>query len=402
MKFNLTSFLRNKLNTSTFELHWIGFFQKISIVLTYCAIASKCFGHITNVNNIDTNFQSWDPKKTWVFAVGIIDFSKSKSFDSFTGTQRKDVVFIDTLIASGVPKSKIVFLQDNEATSFNVFKMLRKTLRKVEKDETFLFYYTGHGHIVKNGDVVFVASDTQQSPRSIDLPVKSIVKLLKWKINDSRIILIADACYSGELCESAKKLGIRSFVCMTSSDSITQSTANWTFTEALIDSFSGHGFVDFNHDNRVTLDELKLHTERDLTYFENQIPTILSKGVGVSRFVLSSVKAADKNEVNGIRIQVNVGKKWFFAKILGSANGKFLVRYIGYDSKFDEWVSENQIRSIPKPDYYPVGADVEAFYSSKWYPAKILDQKHDIYFISYVGYSSKYNQWVGADYIRRK
>lgn len=72
-----------------------------------------------------------------------------------------------------------------------------------------------------------------------------------------RLMLLADSCHSGGLGEVAKALsGARQTVALTSSEASNTSTGNWTFTQTLIDGFSGRALLDRNDDDSLTFGEL--------------------------------------------------------------------------------------------------------------------------------------------------
>ncbi len=54
------------------------------------------------------------------------------------------------------------------------------------------------------------------------------------------------------------------------------------------------------------------------------------------------------------------------------------------------------------PGGFSVGETVEALWSGSWYDAKILKKKPGQYFITYPGYSSSWDQWIGGDKLRKK
>src|SRR5207237_100875 len=64
--------------------------------------------------------REWQPQRTWVFAVGILQFQHKDMFESFPQKNRRDTQLIEFFRQQGVPESQIVFLKDGQATSRRV------------------------------------------------------------------------------------------------------------------------------------------------------------------------------------------------------------------------------------------------------------------------------------------
>ncbi|MDX1386875.1 MAG: agenet domain-containing protein [bacterium] len=111
----------------------------------------------------------------------------------------------------------------------------------------------------------------------------------------------------------------------------------------------------------------------------------------------------------GDHAQVLWGGKWWSARVIAvnNAGNKCKIHYKGYGSKWDEWVGANRIRisgkSTPSgsaPGTYAAGQRVKILWGSKWWNGRILKKKGNKYYISYDGYSSKWNEWVGKSRLR--
>ncbi|MFC1669874.1 ankyrin repeat domain-containing protein [Spirochaetota bacterium] len=55
-----------------------------------------------------------------------------------------------------------------------------------------------------------------------------------------------------------------------------------------------------------------------------------------------------------------------------------------------------------KAETYSVGDKIEVIWSGQWYKAKVLKVSASKYYITYIGWASKWDEWVGPDRIRRK
>jgi len=102
------------------------------------------------------------------------------------------------------------------------------------------------------------------------------------------------------------------------------------------------------------------------------------------------------------------GGKWWPATVLSvnKAGTKCKIRYKGYSSKWDEWVGASRIRilsasSAKKSGYYS-GQSVKVLWGKKWWNARVLKVSGNRYKIHYDGYGSKWDEWVGPSRIRKR
>ena len=69
--------------------------------------------------------------------------------------------------------------------------------RKTSADDTLLFYYSGHGIPISEGDTCLSSSETDYySPRKNGFPSRELTDLINDS-NSTRIVEILDCCYSG-------------------------------------------------------------------------------------------------------------------------------------------------------------------------------------------------------------
>jgi len=111
----------------------------------------------------------------------------------------------------------------------------------------------------------------------------------------------------------------------------------------------------------------------------------------------------------GDRPQVLWGGKWWNARVIAvnSSGTKCKIRYKGYSSKWDEWVGASRYRSSSSSSTtasssYSVGQGVRVLWGGKWWNARILQKKGSKYYIKYDGYSSKWNEWVTRSRMKPK
>jgi hypothetical protein len=72
------------------------------------------------------NQGEWNPKKTWVFFVGVLEWKDKKTFASFPQKNRRDAVLLDVLRARGVPENQILYLKDKAATTGENSNVVRR------------------------------------------------------------------------------------------------------------------------------------------------------------------------------------------------------------------------------------------------------------------------------------
>src|SRR5438034_223239 len=58
----------------------------------------------------------WDPADTVVFAAGLLRWARHDLYDSMSRAERRDQALIETLAQRGVPRERMTFLRDHEAT----------------------------------------------------------------------------------------------------------------------------------------------------------------------------------------------------------------------------------------------------------------------------------------------
>lgn len=96
--------------------------------------------------------------------------------------------------------------------------------------------------------------------------------------------------------------------------------------------------------------------------------------------------------------------KWYPAKVIDTKPDSCQITYTGYDSSWDEWVGADRIKigEQPEPNPYPVGTAVQVLWNNKWYAAKVIELKPDSWKIHYDNYSDKWDEWVNESRIKAK
>ncbi len=343
--------------------------------------------------------RDWQPRHTWVFVVGTLQWKHRDMFDSFPKENRRDAQLVEFFRQQGVPAEQMVYLQDAQATTRRVKTAFPAFLAKAQEDDLVFVYYEGHGYKSDDGRTTYFATYDAGE----DVPgwsTDSIVKDVEKYFKGSRAFLTADCCYSGSLVQQAQRLGQRvSFACLTSSSASQLSTGNWTFTEMLIAGLSGKAYADLNGDGEITLSELAEDVKEDMAFAEEQLSSFTTTGDFSPDAVLARAERKSNPEVSK-RVEVKSEGQWWKARVIDARGGTFHVHYFGYEDSDDEWVQLSQIRESRVVEY-PAGARVEVNWKRKWYQAKVLSVERGVHLIHYVNYDDEWDEWVGAERIRR-
>src|SRR5215471_14468804 len=216
----------------------------------------------------------WDPEKTSVFVVGILEWEHSDIWSSFPECQkdRRDRQLVEHFRDAGVPDNRIVYLCDREATKSRIQQALRKLLDKTEEGDLLVFYFAGHGSRDADTNQTYFANYDAGNDDESAWSVTSIFKTIEKHFHGDRALLLADCCHSGALYDEAlryRNSGIK-YAALTSSYSHNSSTGNWTFSDCLLAGLRGEAEVDLNDDKIIELDELAHYSELELAFIEEQ------------------------------------------------------------------------------------------------------------------------------------
>lgn len=346
---------------------------------------------------------SWKPQRTWVFFVGLLEWQDSKKFGSFPQKNRRDEILLNVLRAKGVPENQILYLKDKQATTAKIQSSFASFLTKAQPGDWLFVYFCGHGFKSSDNKITYLAS-YDVSNKNLGWRVDSIPETIEQNFKGSNAILTLDNCYSGALAEAVKSRNTRnpkiSYAVMTSSHFNSFSTANWTFTESLIYAFRGDAYIDEDADGKITLAELESNSEEDMMFAEEQLASFIFTGSFSKQNVvaLSQKRAAPRV---GERVEVFSGGGWYKGFITDTNNGKYKIRYYGYEESDDEWVSEKQIRQSTQTQYR-IGSNVEVNWQGEWWSAKVLQVQGGVHYVAYDGFGTEWNEWVPSNRVREK
>ncbi len=376
------------------------------------------------------------------------------NFPPFSNTHRKDREFYELLKTQGIKPRNVTLLIDDESTVSAMKQAVLDALEKAPEGSTFIFYYAGHGVKDNDNTIYFASYDiTSGSYKKTGFDVNWLGDAVRDKFKGRLVWLLADCCYSGALLDEAKKINSagKNVIALTSAASCNISTANWTFTQTIIDCLSGLPLADRNSDGVISISETGTELGDAMKFRERQMcgfqlfgidetsPLTKSNGnvkTGSTEYapgsyymarkgsefapirILSSDKNtalcefydySDKSEVkinsselkpiyfvkysNGDNVKVSWEGKWYDAEVKKSQNDFYYIKYAGYDDFWNEWVAYDRIKTGNEKT-----AQVEE--NGAWYPAEVLEESGGKYFIRYTNYSYVWDEWVGKERIR--
>lgn len=142
----------------------------------------------------------------WALLVGIEAY-ENPQITPLKYTLNDVKVLADTLVGvAGFPKENVIVMTsdmkgtDKYPTNLNVLGMLETLAEKVQPEDTFLFYFSGHGYIRKEGDQEkHFLGTVNADPRSIrflemtSIPL-SVLRDVMGKVKALQTVFILDAC----------------------------------------------------------------------------------------------------------------------------------------------------------------------------------------------------------------
>lgn len=99
----------------------------------------------------------------------------------------------------------------------------------------------------------------------------------------------------------------------------------------------------------------------------------------------------------GERVMVEWNGSWYDASILETRGNQYHITYVGHSSSWDEWVGPERIKNSS----FSVGEDVKVEWKGSWFDASILAINEEQYQITYFGYDSSWDEWVGPERIQK-
>ena len=346
----------------------------------------------------------WKPSKTFVFAVGILEWEREDLWRSFPDAvpNRRDAQLVQHFREAGVPDEHIVYLQDKAATKHEIKRRFVELLDETDTGDLLIFYYAGHGYRnATNGKTWFANYDAADRMNS-GWSVANIFQTIDEHFSGDRVIVVADCCHSGALYDEVQartdeEVG---FCALTSSYSHNASTGAWTFTDSLLKSLRGRPNIDYDRDGDVDLEETARFIEGEMAFIEEQKSMFIARGRLRGDTVVAKTMGKAKPK-GGDHCEAFSDDAWYKAEILqyDEAAKKYEVHYCGFSSEYDEWLPASRVRGY-QPRAYAVGTAVQGCSDGEWYPARVLRSWYGLHLLRYDGYDATWDEWLGPSAVR--
>ena len=114
-------------------------FRRLSFV---CFVICLLVAHARNATARDDDSElDWNPEKTHVFVVGLLQWQDTSMWPSFPAAMkdRRDKQLVDFFHEAGVPKGQIKYLCDAEATKHRIEQVFVKLLDETDKGDLLIF-----------------------------------------------------------------------------------------------------------------------------------------------------------------------------------------------------------------------------------------------------------------------
>ena len=297
----------------------------------------------------------WRPERTWLLAVGVLEWQYSHMWPAFPKQNRRDQMVVEAMLRRGVPESQVRTLYDREATGQAIQARVKELLTKIPAGDTLVIYYAGHGHREANERKFWMVPYDGSHPFSL-WSLDDLTAQLEAGCKATRVMLIADCCFSGSLRLLARRhQGRLAFAGFSSSLARLTSTGNWTFSDAILDGLRGDPRMDRDRDGWVSLDELATQVEQDMWFAEGQ----RGGGTGSAGFPLSQRWFSVPRPLasgEGEFVWVMWGGRRWKARVLERRGEQVKVRWVGLPQDYpDDWVPSGDVTHYEMPALPPLG-----------------------------------------------
>ncbi|WP_255037407.1 caspase family protein [Lacihabitans soyangensis] len=363
------------------------FFKKLTFLLFIFFISGKTFAQST----------SYFDKNTWVFMVGVLEWSDKNEFASFDKRGRVDAKILKFFQDNGIAADHIVYLKDKEATTSEVKKTFASFLKKAKKEDKLFFYYCGHGYHNDKNNVCFA------NYSGGDWTANEIIKAVDLNFAGKTAFFVADCCNSGGLADEAQKYKTKNFVALNSVVPKDLSTGNWTFSNALLYGLQGKNFVDTDSNGSLTLTELAQYIDQEMAIVEGQKAAYYVPQ-NLKNLVITNGIPKRKDKKIGDHVWVDYDGEDYLGFVTATDPTKGLnVRFYSYTNNELEWVAANRTKPFKCQSDFSVGALVSVYstYDEKWMKARVLKKFSCLHYVRYEGYGSEWDEWVSPDKIKK-
>lgn len=332
----------------------------------------------------------WEPKKTCVFAVGVLTYPSGQAWPE---EGRRDAELIAQLQARGVPAGQITFITDSNATLAAVRQSFDAVMAAATADTTLWLYFAGHGTRRESGVSEFMLYDA-------GWPLPDVFSTIERWFPGKTALLFADCCYSGSLVtEAMLRAGRVSYGAVTSSLASTVSTGAWTFTECLIAGLRGTIPLSADGSGLITFAELARYAEREMAFNDGQLSTCVAvNGFDPGLVLANGIRRAHPLIGEYVEARWKDGK-WYPGRIENVDGRTFWIRWVGYKESASEGVQAGDIRPFV-PQQHASGTRVDVEWQGSWLPAEVLTGRWGMHLVHYDNFDPVWDEWVSSSRIR--
>ncbi len=344
---------------------------------------------------------AWEPARTWALLIGVLEW-ESPSLSPFPKPGRVDRALEAALLARGVPRAQLRFLEDREATVAACLGELERIAGEAGAGSTLILYFAGHGGL--EGDIsTWLPFDYDPADDAATaLSAATVARVLREGWKGERLLLWADCCHSGGIASIVDGYAASTTVraaALPSSLACNESTGEWTFTESLVAALRGDPAADLDADGAVTLEETEAYVRREMRHRAAQLTEARRSASFEPGFVLARVPPEQRRARApgpwqlGDYAEAFWKERWWRARILETGEAKARVRYLGYDAAWDEWKAHDQLRA-PQPIESRAMERVEILWKGRWWPGVVREVREDWALVHYDGYGAAWDEWV--------
>lgn len=363
----------------------------------------------------------WSPADTWVTIASVMAWA-DPGLEDFDRFRRKDLELDRVLGERGVPASQRRLLMDDQATVEDVVAALGDQLQRAPAGSLLVFYFQGHGIFdAEHRFVMTTTETTTRAPAETGLTLEDLLPIFARRDARDRVLLLGDACYSGHLADLAAALswlGIPTLA-LTSADPRSESSQNWTFTQALIDALRGRAIVDRDGDGQIRLTELAEEARLAMRHREGQPIGFSRPHQAFGDLILGPALGLD-HPISGPKLhlieprgEVFARGDWILtrrlagersvARVLGARREEgrpveLRVEYYDFSERIFWWVPEDRVDPIFFEEW-PIGSTLQVLDDEQLLRAIVLRSEDGLHLVHYVGYDDTEDEWVTPDQI---
>ncbi|GAB4243155.1 MAG: hypothetical protein OHK005_07340 [Candidatus Methylacidiphilales bacterium] len=290
---------------------------------------------------------AWDPARTSVLVVGTLEWEDAASLEPFPKTDRRDAQLVAWFKKKGVPDSRMVYLQDKQATLAVIRERLARLLEATGPGDQLVIYYCGHGYLsAKDSSELVLASYDAGIGEVEGWSLRELVQTVAERFGGERTAIFLDCCHSGGAVTAVRRHhSAGSYGVLASSTTAETSTGNWTFTEGLLRALDGDPAADVDGNGTITWSEMGRFLEREMKFAEEQQAAAHQQNGWTAGTPVAKAKAVKHRDVGAHAWVKTDGEEWK-ARILAVEPERMQIFYYGYEAADVEWVEPSRVRLV--------------------------------------------------------